>query len=459
MISSTRILRTTAVLAALGMAFAAHGSEDPVAAARRDATAAIEARDPVRAEALVRRVMAGSHADNALRASLAQALLAEGDRIGARRVLDAGPMTADSQGPGWRVRGQIAMAEGDLPGAARAFDEALRHSPDDADLWVAIASLRFTGGEQALAVAAATRAVALDPKNPRALALRGMLIREQYGLSASLPWFEAALRLHPDEPALLEAYGATLGDMGEARAMLIVARKLAEVDPRNPRALFMQAVLAARAGQTELARSILQHTGDVFRDMPAAMLLSGVLEHRAGNEEVAAEVLERLVRGQPDNRVARGVLARVLATRGDWRRLIANEDADAMAGRSTPDITALVGQAWSQVAARETGDLAKSDRARGLSLIARARSLARNPAVPLGTDTPLGVLAMHYADNPRSAANAVPYIRALLAAHQVEEAQTIADRLRDENSGNAEANLLAGDVRMVRGEAREALAD
>ena len=459
MISSIRAMRFAAVMAALGAAFAAHGSEDAVSAARRAATAAIEARDPVRAEALVRQAMAANHADNALRASLAQALLAEGERIAARRVLDAGPMTADSQGLGWRVRGQIAMADGDLAGAARAFDEALRHSPDDADLWVAIASLRFTGGEQALAVAAATRAVALDPKNPRALALRGMLIREQYGLSASLPWFEAALRLHPDEPALLEAYGATLGDMGEARAMLIVARRLAEVDPRNPRALFMQAVLAARAGQTALARSILQHTGDAFRDMPAAMLLSGVLEHRAGNEEVAAEVLERLVREQPDNLVARGVLARVLAARGDWRRLISHEDADAMAGRSTPDVIALVGEALSKVAARESGDRAQADRARGLALIARARSQTHNQAVPLGTATPLGVLATHYADNPHSAANAVPYIRALIAAHDVVEAQTIADRLRDENSGNAEANLLAGDVRMVRGEAGEALAD
>lgn len=459
MIFSTKLLKTGFALAALACGVALHGGESAIAQARREAATAIEARDPVRAETVVRQAIAAHHADDALRASLAQALLAEGDRIGARRVLDAGAMTADSMGLGWRVRGQIALADGDLPGAARAFDQALHHGPDDADLWVAIAALRFTGGEQTLAVAAATRAVALDPKNPRALALRGMLIREQFGLSASLPWFEAALRIHPDDPALLEAYGSTLGDMGEARAMLIVARKLAEVDPRNPRALFMQAVMAARAGQTALARSILLHTGDAFRDMPAAMLLSGVLEHRAGNEEVAAQTLERLVRMQPDNMVAHGVLARVLAARGDWRRLIAHEDGDVAAGRSGPDLTALVGEAWSQIAARETGDRARTDRARGLALIARARSQARNAPAPLAVSAPLGVLATHYADNPRSAANAVPYIRALLAAHQVGEAQGVADRLRDENSGNAEANLLAGDVRLAGGQAQAALAD
>ena len=56
-----------------------------------------------------------------------------------------------------RVRGLIALGDGNLHGAAAAFDQALRVAPYDADLWVSIASMRFTGGQQALAVAAAAR--------------------------------------------------------------------------------------------------------------------------------------------------------------------------------------------------------------------------------------------------------------------------------------------------------------
>eukprot|EP01042_Synura_sphagnicola_P031675 gene31675-40779_t len=173
----------------------ASGGETAIDVARHAADAAMARHDPVLAETTVRKAMAQTHADNALRAWLAQALLGEGDREGARRVLDGGAFTPDSAGLGWRIRGQVALADGNLGAAAGAFDQALHFAPGDADVWVSIAAMRFTGGEQALSIAAADRAVALDPRNPRAVALRGMLIREQYGLSAALPWFEQALKL------------------------------------------------------------------------------------------------------------------------------------------------------------------------------------------------------------------------------------------------------------------------
>lgn len=326
-------------------------------------------------------------------------------------------------------------------------------------MWVSIASLRFTSGQQVLAIAAADHAVALDPRNPGALALRGLLIREQYGLAASLPWFETALQANPDQPALLDDYASTLGDMGQYRAMLIVARKLAEVNPKSERPHLMEAVLAARAGQTDLARSILQRTGTMFREMPAAMLLSGVLEYRAGNYEVSVDVLEHLVRVQPDNLVARPVLARALAAKGDWRRLVDLFDGDVTAGRARPELIDLVGQAWLKLSARENGDRAKADRARGQALAHLATTRPKQGAAPLASDGALPVLAQHYAENPHLAANAVPYIRALIAAHQGDAAQGVADKLRDQNAGNADARMLAGDVHMAHGDARGALVE
>jgi tetratricopeptide (TPR) repeat protein len=457
-IFSTRAaLRGLASVLALVGAGTAWGDGSAVDAARRAAEAALDRRDPVAAEIGLRQAIARSRADDALRAWLAQALLAEGDRKGALAVLNAGPVTPDGAGLGWRVRGQAALASGDLGAANAAFQQALRLTPNDAGLWVSIASLRFTGGEQEGAIAAADRAVVLDPRNPGALALRGMLIREQYGLAAALPWFEAALQIHPDEPTLLDAYAATLGDMGQYRAMLIVARKLADVDPKSERPRMMEAVLAARAGQTALARSILQHTGTAFRDVPAAMLLTGVLEFRAGNFDTSVEALERLVRIEPDNRLARHVLARALAGKGDWRRLVDLFDGDVTAGRAGADLAALVGTAWVKLAANESGPIARADRAKGQALIAHAAS-AHGPA-PLASDGAPAVLAVRYGDNPRLAANAVPYIRALLSAHQVDQAQDVADRLRDENAGNSDAQMLAGDVRMMRGDPRGALVD
>lgn len=421
---------------------------------RAKAQAAIERRDPVSADVLLRAAIKGGVSEDALRAHLGAALLAEGNRVEARKVLQGGGFAPGTEALGWRVRGQIALAEGDLRAAAGAFDEALRANPNDSDLWVAIASLRFSGGEQLQSVEAADRAVALDPKNARALAFRGLLIREQYGLAAALPWFEAGLQAKPDDPALLGEYAATLGDMGQYRAMLIVCRKLAQVDPKNPRPAYLQAVLAARAGQTDLARTILQRTGTAFRDMPAAILLTGVLEYRAGNINVAIEQFDRLVRMQPDNLEARQMLLRALARQNiDQKRIdqtiTARFDGDATQPWATPYTLRLVGESWRRL--RQT--------ARAEALFARAAHPATHGPAPLPVAFGTDVLGAAYADAPNMAQTAVPYIRALLRDGRSGEAQVAADRLRDANPGAAEAHLLAGDVRILRGDAAGALAD
>lgn len=434
-----------AILALAGPAAGASQLDD----LRAKAQAAIERRDPVSAEVMLRSAIKRGASEDALRAQLGAALLAEGDRAEARKVLESGAFAPGTEALGWRVRGQIALAQGDLRGAANAFDTALRANPRDSDLWVAIASLRFSGGEQLQSIEAADRAVALDPKNARALAFRGLLIREQYGLAAALPWFEAGLKVRPDDPALLGEYAATLGDMGDYRAMLIVCRKLAQIDPKNPRPAFLQAVLAARAGQTDLARTILQRTGTAFRDMPAAVLLTGVLEYRAGNINVAVEQFDRLVRMQPDNLVARQMLLRALARQGSDPLITARFDGDAAQPWATPYTLRLVGASWRRM----------GNKARAAALLARAAHPAAHGPAPLAAEFGTSVLAAAYGDAPNQAQTAVPFIRALLKEGRKDEAQAVADRLRDANPGAAEAHLLAGDVRILRGDAAGALGD
>ncbi len=423
-------------------------------ALRGRAQAALVRRDPVAAEVMLREAVRGGVPADAVRALLGEALLVRGDRIEAHRVLEGGAFTPETASLGWRVRGQLALAVGDLRGAAGAFDEALKFAPRDADLWVAIASLRFSGGEQAEAIDAATRAVALDPNNVRALAFRGLLIREQFGLAAALPWFEAGLLLKPDDPGLLGEYAATLGDMGQYRAMLIVCRKLVSVDPKNPRPAFLQAVLAARAGKTDLARKILQRTGTALRDMPAAILLSGVLEYRAGNTNQAVEQFDRLVRMQPDNLPARQMLLRALSLQaasneGSNRQITARFDGDADEAYATPYTLLLVGKAWQRLGNAQ----------RSAHLLDQAADPAAHGPAPLPVGIDSNVLAVHYADAPNLAQNAVPYIRALLQGGRTDAAQGVADRLRSANPGAADAHLLAGDVRAMRGNAAGALAD
>lgn len=411
------------------------------------ARAALAKGDGIAAEAPLRdAIRRGAKADG-LRAELGEALLLQGDLRQAREILYGGDFVADSAARGWHVRGRLELADGRLPEAGQAFDRALRLDSNDAALWIDIARLRFRGGEQAQAIEAADRAVRLGPKDPRALELRGVLVREQFGLFAALPWFETGLQIAPDDPGLLGEYAATLGEIGRYKAMLVVCRKLAEVDPANVRVLYLQAVLAARAGQTALARQILLQTGTALRDMPAAMLLNGILEYRAGNANLAVGHFDRLVQIQPENLQARMLLVRALKRQRLDAEAIAAAGLWIKQGFAPPYLLAVTGQAYSATGRKQEA----------AALLARSEALGEYAAEPIFPGQPLGVLALNYSDAPNMASNAVPYIRGLIDAGDDLRAIAVADRLRMANPGAADAWLLAGDSRMVAGDQLAAL--
>src|SRR3546814_10841697 len=68
---------------------------------------------------------------------------------------------------------------------------------------------------------------------------------------------------------------ATLGDLGRYRDMLVALRKAAAIVPGDPRLYYLQAVLAARAGQFTLARSLLHRTRGQMDGEPGFMLQIG----------------------------------------------------------------------------------------------------------------------------------------------------------------------------------------
>lgn len=447
--SSSTIFRRKAFAAICALAVLANGpvrgdaTPDSVIKAR----AALAKGDGIAAEVPLRLALRNGLAPDAARAELGEALLLQGNRREAREVLFGGEFAPESAARGWQMRGRLELAEGRLAQAGQAFDQSYRLDPEKASLWTDIGRLRFIGGEHAQAIEAAERAVKLDPKDPRALELRGLLIREQFGLQSALPWFEAGLHVAPNDIGLLGEYAATLGDLGQYRAMLVVCRKLAKVDPGNVRALYLQAVLAARAGQTTLARTILQKAGAALRDMPSAIMLNGILEFRAGNANLAVEHFDRLVRMQPDNLQARLMLVRALRARKLDRQAVEAAGVWANLDLAPPYLLQLTGEAY-----RGLGRKAEA-----AALLERASEDGQQPSEVLPTGQPLGVWAIGYREAPNLASNAVPYIRALIEEGDNQQAIAVADRLKLANPGAAEAWLLAGDARLIANDAIGAL--
>lgn len=429
---------TLAVAAAAALIGTALSAAPPEAQGfMAEAREALGKGDGIAAEADLRRALDAGASREEVAAAMGDALIKQGAPDKARDWLGAGRFAPGQESYGWRMLGRLERVAGNLPAAGQAYDRALKFAPNDGQLWVDIGRLRYAGGEQLQAVEAADHALALDPGNPRTLEFRAQLIRDQYGLTAALPWFEAGLNRKPDDIALLGEYAATLGELGRARDMLKATRRMLQLDPGNARALYLQAVLAARAGKMDLARSLLGRTGDSIAAVPAAMLLRGALELEAGNPNLAIDVLDRLVRMQPANGPARLLLARAAAVAGDRSQMFAAFPDDTAA---SPYLLTLQGRAQEDVGKR---DLAAP-------LLTHAAETLRSDLAPIGERGDLGILTADWAETPGRIGAGVPYVRKLLGSGNQALAGDIAEKLRAANPGSADAQAIAGDVRLLQ---------
>ena len=411
------------------------------------ARTALAAGDGIAAQARLRDAQAAGASDDDVRALMGEALLAQGDLAKAREWLAPAGFSQPTRALGFRMLGRLELRERHLPEAGAAFDRALAVAPDDSRLWTDIARLRYTGGEQAQAIQAADRALKSAPGDPAALAFRALLIRNQNGFAAALPWFDAALARFPGDVGIRADYAATLADMGHFAAALEEIRAVQKATPGDPRMYYYQAAIAARSGQSALARRLMQRAEDRLRDVPGAMLLTAALELDAGNVNVAVEISDRLLRYQPDNLLAQHILARALARSGDSAAVIARFADLAGRANASPYLLTVVARAY-----EETG--------RRRDAIALLKQAATPPApllqpLPAGADLP--VLAQLYPDASRQAADAVPYIRALLALGQTDTAAAAALKLLGGNPGAPDAYLIAGDAALARSNVAAAL--
>lgn len=363
-----------------------------------EARDALRRGDGIAAEAILRDALDHGATANRVAALMGEAQLLQEDLPAARRWLEPGDFAASERAHGYHMLGRLEMASGDLPAAGAAFDRALVIAPRDPLLWVDVGRLRYRGGEHLQAIEAADHALALGPRSPAALVFRGQLTRDSIGPVASLPLFAKAVVSAPDDLLALYEYAATLGEIGRARAMLVVTRRMIEIDPTDPRAFYLQAVLAARAGKDDLARRLLWRTDENVRKMPAALMLQGVLDLRMGNAASALEAFEMLLRMQPDNPFARRLESRAQAQLG----------------------------------------------------------LRLKAAAP--QTVPLEVLDARWRYAPGEPGRFIPLVRELVARRDYAAAREVTGQLVRRFPGSGDVHFLAGDVESAAGEHERALA-
>ena len=364
----------------------------------------------------------------------AHARLLQGDAAGA--VAEADRAAPRYRGYATTIRAQAVAAGGDVKAALAALETRVAQAPGDAMAWVALGRIRLGAGDMVGAINAGAAAVRADAASPDALRLRAETVRTQYGLVAALPWFESALARDPYAHDTLIDYVATLGDAGRARDMLAAVRRAMAVRPGSPQGLYLQAVLAARAGDTATARSVLDKAGRGLAGLPGALLLSGSIGLAAGEAAQAAIPLRELVARQPTNITARKLLALALLQSDSARE--AFDTILPVAARGDADSYTLL------LAARALERI--GDRVNAAPLFDRAATLARGRSTAFATGENPATLANDAAAAPGHLAATLPYVRALAATGDTAAALAAARGLADANPGSPTAQLVLGDA-------------
>jgi cellulose synthase operon protein C len=402
--------------------------------------------DGLAAETELKRALELGLKTNQVSHLLAHAWLLQGDPRRALELAKREAVAPRFEGYAARVRALSLQSLGNYELASQEFDRASRITPKSSPLWADIGRFRFAAGNVAAASDAANRAVSLNPKNIDALMLLGDLVRGQFGLSASIPWFEQVLELDAGYLPAMHQLAATLGDSGRTVEMLAMTRRILVLDPGNSNAYYLQAVLAARAKKYDLARSLLYRTQGRMDGVPAVRLLKAALDLQAGNSEQAITDLQRLVSEQPTNLTAQRLLGAAMWRAGDTKGTI--DTLRRIADRSDADSYTLsvIGRAYE----------AQGNRNQAATYLDRASQPTRGESVPFEMAGDLLRLAKANTGQTDKADSAVPLINKLVLEGRTGEALAIAQKLRSQNPGAPAASVLVGDAFMAQNRVKEA---
>jgi tetratricopeptide (TPR) repeat protein len=235
-----------------------------------------------------------------------------GDVInGARFALEGLPKSVQYQLLLQRAAAATDLA--DPKAGLQAVEAARALSADDAGSWLAEVPLRIRAGQFKEALAAADKAVSLSPNSAEAHHARGEALHVLPDLAGAVAAYDKTLSLDAKHVGALVARAGIHMDRNRVDDAARDVADLVKQAPRDPRVVYLKALVAQRQGRASEARGALNElTGmldpipsQYLRYRPQTQMLGGMAHYSLGQFEKAKPYLEGVLRSQPTSPVAK----------------------------------------------------------------------------------------------------------------------------------------------------------
>ena len=242
---------------------------------------------------------------------LAQSLVAQGKQalvFEDKRLAVAGlPTIVASQLQ--LVRAAAYSDTGDVRSALKSIGEARNLTPGSINTWLAEVPVRIRTRQLAEAMVAADQAIKIDPNSSDAMYQKGSILHVQGQTIAALALYEQALKLENGNVEARMSRAGILLDLGRDKEAKADINELFLLVPFEPRATYLNALLAERAGDVAGAKAALKQVTEMLdkvpiefiRYRPQALMLNGMAHFGLNEFEKAKPYLEYALRQQPNS--------------------------------------------------------------------------------------------------------------------------------------------------------------
>lgn len=392
---------------------------------------------------------------------LAQALVAQGKQA---QIFDDARLQPSGLPAGVQLKLLLVRASaysdvGDPRSALKSIGDARALDAADPATWLAEVPLRIRAGQFKEALAVAEQAIKLDPSSSEAAYQKASVLHVQGQIIPALAGYERSLSLDRGSVEALVARAGILIDLGRDKDAQAGIDELLHLAPNDPRASYLHAVLAERAGNVEATKSSMKRVTDLLDPVPIdfiryrvqLLMLNGLAHFDLREYEKARPYLELAAKQQPNGPLTKllaqialaepnvpraiGLLETYLKSRpGDGQALLMLASAHMSQGRNAK-ASLLLQEA---LQARDSPDFRT---ALGWSLMRGGKSANATAE-----------LERAFKDDPKQTYAGLALVDLYLKAGQMQKALQIADGLAKANPNNPSILLVKASARQQAGD-------